>query len=65
MAPASNADVYTSAYFALQKYLLGNPKPLNCIRRMQAIDEQKLDTGTIPFGKKKIAMIKDEHCRKM
>ena len=23
-------------YFALQKYLLGTPKPLNCIRRMQA-----------------------------
>ena len=36
IAVASNADVYTSAIFALQKYLLGTPKPLNCIRRMQA-----------------------------
>lgn len=33
---ASNADVYTSAIFALQKYLLGTPKPLNYIVPMQA-----------------------------
>ena len=34
---ASNADVYTSAYFALQNACWGAPKPLNGISWMQAV----------------------------
>ena len=42
IAPASNADVYTSAYFALQKYLLGNPKPFQiCTILVQALKETR------------------------
>ena len=61
--------------FCSAKYWLGTPKPLNCIRWMQAWRLQMrkfMDlTHCQPLvnnffqSKKKIAMIKDEHCRKM
>ena len=42
IASASNADVYTSAIFALQKYLLGNPKPFQiCTILVQALKETR------------------------
>lgn len=66
---------YTSAIFALQKYLLGTPKPLNCIHWMQdwrlQMRKYMVLTHCQPLvnnffqSKKEIAMIKDEHCRKM
>ena len=61
--------------FCVAKYLLGTPKPLNCIRWMQAWRLQMRKfmalTHCQPLvnnffqSKKKIAMIKDEQCRKM
>lgn len=35
-ASASNVSVYTNT-ICVAKYLLGTPKPLNCIRGMQAV----------------------------
>ena len=35
-ASASNVSVYTNT-ICVAKYLLGRPKPLNCIRGMQAV----------------------------
>ena len=61
--------------FCVAKYLLGTPKPLNCIRWMQdwrlQMRKFMVLTHCQPLvnnffqPKKKIAMIKDEHCRKM